>query len=229
MTFLIFLTKNRLTNRRRCLPITTVKEGDLVEFFRDPFWGFGQFLLAAIDFVRSLKRSSSQETTDQQKPAKKPIVEVTTDWRFFVLFLTTTIAASDFSVFLPQVFAAGVPFHKDILGMVTLISFFFLTMVVLLYQRVLLGIFLFFHFCLTCTFTACVAWALEFAAPTYQYFFLLQDLHVTTVTGILITFLAIYSVTFLLLFPAYLNYRKTNGTPKQKIKNQIHEPPLQQH
>lgn len=44
-----------------------------MDFFRDPFWGFGQFLLAVIDFVRSLRHLSPPEAIDQQKPIKEPI------------------------------------------------------------------------------------------------------------------------------------------------------------
>lgn len=154
------------------------------------------------------------------------ITEITTDGRFCVLLMIAIFASSDLYVFLPQVFAAGVPFDKDVLPYVSIMCFLFLAMVILIYQKVLFGIFIFFHFCIACTFTALIAWTMEVGVPTYQFLLLLHDLQVKNVTSIRIIFLITYLITLVLTFPAYLIYRKANGTPKQHAKKRT--PPLDQ-
>ncbi len=187
-----------------------------MNFFRDPIWGFAQFVVATLDFLRGIVSSyKSRPEADQQKSATKsePIVEKITEWRFLTLVLLMLSDTYLLRAFIVRVFAPGVPFDSNSLFYGILYCLDILIVTSMLYGRILLPIFLLLQFSVVCFLTTIIMPALHFGEVISSYIILPEDFKISNDMGVLIIFLVSYFTIFVLTVPLYLRNRKVWASP----------------
>lgn len=202
-----------------------------MDFFNSPFWGFGQFALAAIEMLRSLLRRHPQSSQEdlQVRQQSQPLLEKATDKNCLVLLLLTVYSTSLLYVFLMRVFTPHVSYNSSALFMTVFTCLDVLVALSIVYSRVYLLIYLLAQFSLTCVLSILLMISLNYGDASYELVILLKDLHVVNPTGVLTIFLIIYAITFLFTFPAYRLYRQHAFAAQiQKKTKQETNPPLTQ-
>jgi len=188
-------------------------------FFRDSFWGFAQFVVATLDFLRGLldSRKQASEAHNQVSSKSAPIVEKFTEWRFLALVLLMTFASDMLHIFVMRVFVPYYSFEDTGLFVAILDCFDVLVLISLFYGRILLPICLLLQLFVACILTSVIMEALKFGKAIYGLT-VLEDLKVTNVIGVLIIFLITYFVIFALTFPIYMRNRRVWASPEHLKK-----------